>query len=173
MISVEPLAEQHIEGILRTDGGNGWKRDREGWAQKMRAQGAGNCAVRVALSGGRVLGYGSLVWHSDYPAFAASNTPEINDLVTARAHRGQGVASTLIAEFEAMAVGAGRAWIGIGVGLYADYGPAQRLYTSLGYRPDGRGATYGGRPVVSGAPVVVDDELVLWMTKPLPNPRPV
>ena len=29
--------------------------------------------------------------------------------------------------------------VGIGVGLYEDYGPAQRLYIKRGYIPDGKG----------------------------------
>ena len=36
---------------------------------------------------------------------------------------------------------------GIGFGLYADYGAAQRLYIKRGYIPDGRGAHYGTSPV--------------------------
>ena len=32
--------------------------------------------------------------------------------------------------------------VGIGVGLYPDYGSAQRLYIKRGYLPDGHGATY-------------------------------
>lgn len=57
--------------------------------------------------------------------------------------------------------------IGIGVGLYADYGAAQRLYPKLGYRPDGRGITYREHPVAPGSSVPVDDDLVLWMTRRL------
>ena len=57
--------------------------------------------------------------------------------------------------------------MGIGVGLYPDYGPAQRLYAKLGYRPDGRGIAYNERTVAPGETVRLDDDLVLWMTKPL------
>lgn len=57
--------------------------------------------------------------------------------------------------------------VGIGVGLYADYGAAQRLYTSLGYAPDGRGVTYHGSLVKPGTEYLVDDHLILWLTKRL------
>jgi hypothetical protein len=73
----------------------------------------------------------------------------------------------LIAEFEKVAASKGYTAIGPGVGLYADYGPAQRLYTSLGYRPDGNGVTYNCQPVLPGLLVHLDDDLVLWMSKSL------
>ena len=40
----------------------------------------------------------------------------------------------MIAHFEGVARQAGSAAIGIGVGMYAGYGPAQRLYQSAGFR---------------------------------------
>jgi GNAT superfamily N-acetyltransferase len=167
MIEVVPLAPGHIDAIVTTHGGNGWKQTRENWAPKLRAHNDGQCATRLAVLAGEVLGYGSLVWRSDHHAFAAAGIPEINDLVTAAAHRGRGVATRLIAEFEALAVAAGCRANGLGVGLYADYGPAQRLYASLGYRPDGAGVTYRGQAVVPGSQVALDDDLLLWLTKPL------
>ncbi len=56
---------------------------------------------------------------------------------------------------------------GIGVGLYAAYGAAQRLYARRGYVPDGRGIMSGGVAVPAGAQVRVDDDLVLMMTRRL------
>jgi hypothetical protein len=56
---------------------------------------------------------------------------------------------------------------GIGVGLNPGYNQAQRLYAKRGYIPDGRGVTYRDRYVEEGAPVVVDDDLVLHLTKRL------
>ncbi len=55
--------------------------------------------------------------------------------------------------------------IGIGFGLYADYGAAQRLYIKRGYIPDGRGVIYHNSPVVPGSQVCVDNDLVLYLTK--------
>ena len=56
---------------------------------------------------------------------------------------------------------------GIGVGLHHDYGAAQRLYALRGYVPDARGITSHGRRVNWGDEAKVDDDLVLWLTKPL------
>jgi hypothetical protein len=53
----------------------------------------------------------------------------------------------------------------LGVGLFEDYGPAQRLYILRGYVPDGCGITYRGERVKYGDRVVVDDDLVLHLVK--------
>lgn len=58
--------------------------------------------------------------------------------------------------------------VGIGVGMYADYGAAQRLYVRRGYVPDGRGVSYRDRIVLGGETVVADDALVLHLRKDLP-----
>ena len=54
---------------------------------------------------------------------------------------------------------------GIGVGIYDDYGPAQRLYTGRGYVLDGTGAWAGSTNVHGGDVVTADDDLVLYLTK--------
>ena len=57
---------------------------------------------------------------------------------------------------------------GIGFGVYADYGPAQRLYVRRGYVPDGNGLYRGTEPVQPGTDVFVDDGLVLYLVKTRP-----
>jgi hypothetical protein len=56
---------------------------------------------------------------------------------------------------------------GIGVGLYDDYGPAQRMYVLRGYVPDGRGASHRNLPVRGGETVPADDDLVIHLTRRL------
>lgn len=56
---------------------------------------------------------------------------------------------------------------GIGVGLYPDYGPAQRLYVRRGYLPDGRGIAWNGLTVTPMQEVMVDDDLALYFTREL------
>lgn len=58
-------------------------------------------------------------------------------------------------------------FIGLGVGLYKDYGNAQRMYTARGYILDGRGMMYNNIPVIPGQLVMVDDDLLLYLTKDL------
>ncbi len=83
------------------------------------------------------MGYGTLIWAPGYAPFRAVGIPEISNLGVDIKVRGQGVATSIIRYFEDRARDAGLARIGLGVGLYADYGPAQSLYFTLGFRPDG------------------------------------
>jgi GNAT superfamily N-acetyltransferase len=108
-----------------------------------------------------------LLWLSAYSPFRELGIPEIQDLVVAESRRGQGVATRIIVALEDRARLRGHKQIGLGVGLYADYGPAQRLYLRLGYMPDGRGLTYRTLPAPGGANVRVDDDLLVWLVKSL------
>ncbi len=57
--------------------------------------------------------------------------------------------------------------IGLGVGLFSDYGSAQRLYARVGYIPDGGGIHYDVNVVGYTQKVVADDNLVLYQYKSL------
>lgn len=166
-IDIRGLRSDDIAAITATDGGNGWNPAPALWNQYWAEQQAGARMVLVAWNGTRPIGYGTLVWLSDYEPFRTRDIPEINNLSTAHAHRNRGAATAVIAALEAAARTAGKTTIGLGVGLYADYGDAQRLYAHLGYCPDGRGITWQGRPVEPGEQVRLDDELILWLAKPL------
>jgi len=54
---------------------------------------------------------------------------------------------------------------GIGVGMFQNYGSAQRMYILRGYVPDTLGLYYKGQHVKRGQEVCVDDELILYLTK--------
>jgi len=164
---IRQLRAEDVEAIARIDGGPAWHGGPEKWNRYWDEHSAGQRVSMVAAIGNRLAAYGSLVWRSQYPPFAEAGIPEIQDMVTDQAWRKRGLATALIASLEETAKGAGCPVIGIGVGLYADYGAAQRLYVALGYRPDGRGLTYDNAAVMAGDQVRVDDDLVLWLTKPL------
>jgi hypothetical protein len=55
--------------------------------------------------------------------------------------------------------------VGIGVGMYPDYGTAQRMYVRRGYIPDGRGLFWRDHTVRPMESVIVDDDLALYFTK--------
>jgi GNAT superfamily N-acetyltransferase len=111
------------------------------------------------------VGYGSLLYHSKYPHFNDSNIPEINDIWIKENYRKHGIGKKLIDFLEKKARLEGYLQIGIGVGLYSDYGSAQRLYIKLGYMPDGKGITYKNKDINPGQNYPVDDELILWLIK--------
>ena len=115
---------------------------------------------------GAYMGHCRINRNSDHPPFRDAGVAEIQDLNVMPPFRRRGAASALldlaestIADFADVA--------GIGVGLYDDYGPAQRLYTSRGYVFDGIGAWTNHQPVRGGDTVVADDDLVLYLTKRL------
>ena len=114
-----------------------------------------------------LIGYGSLLYISEYPRFKEENIPEIHDVWILEKFRHHGFGKQLLFHLEKIAIGKGYSRIGIGVGLYKDYGPAQILYIKLGYIPDGRGIMYNGSPVTPGEAYPVDDDLNLYLLKTL------
>ena len=105
-------------------------------------------------------------WVSDYRPFAERQIPEISDLNVLPAHRRQGIGNALLDRAESAASARSKV-VGIGVGLYSDYGAAQRIYVRRGYLPDGRGIMYRNQPVEPGATITVDDEAALMLTRPV------
>lgn len=161
------LRADDLARIGAVDGGPAWKGDPALWTDYVAEHSAGRRVVLLAEEQRSVLAYGTLLWESRYASFRAAGVAEINNLVVAQHARRRGIATAMIGTFEQYARQRGRKNIGLGVGLYADYGPAQRLYVKLGYRPDGNGITYADEPVPPGQTVRLDDRLVLWFTKPL------
>ena len=120
--------------------------------------------VWLAYQNNVFAGYVTLKWQSEYPYFKENNIPEIKDLNVLPSFRNQGVGSTLL-DIAEKAAFENSDQVGIGVGLYPDYGAAQRLYVKRGYIPDGRGIAYEHRTLLPGESTVLDDELILWMVK--------
>ena len=123
----------------------------------------------LACSENQVAGYVNLLFQSDYPDFKEKKIPEINDLYVVPRHRKNGIGKRLLDTCEKYAKESGYQSIGLGVGLYKDYGSAQRLYTTNGYVLDGNGLLYGNAPVSPGTSVFVDDDLLLYLVKDIQN----
>ena len=71
-----------------------WKRYFEEYQTEIRT-------IAVAKSRNKIVGYGSLLYTSEYPLFA--DVPEINDVWIHEKHRGVGLGTALIQWFEALA----------------------------------------------------------------------
>ena len=102
-----------------------------------------------------------------YSYYKRLGIPEIQDLNVVATHRRKGIATAMIKWCEGLARARGCDLIGIAVGLFKDYGPAQILYVRLGYIPDGNGITYDREGVKPHGAYLVDDFLSLMMIKQL------
>ncbi len=120
----------------------------------------------LAYDEGKLAGCCHLLFQSEYPNFQMENIPEINDLNVFPEFRRRGIASALMDECERIASKSTTA-IGLGVGLYRDYGNAQMMYTQRGYVLDGNGVFYQNIEVKPGEQVRVDDDLLVYLIKQL------
>ncbi len=127
-------------------------------------QSAGNRICLVATVDSHFAGYVTVNWVPTYPGFVDMKIPEIQDLNVLPAFRRKGIATGLLDRAEAE-IACRSDVAGVGVGLHPGYNDAQRLYGKRGYVPDGRGITYRDRYLREGEQVVLDDDLVLHLTR--------
>lgn len=118
----------------------------------------------VAYVESEVAGYVNIIYKSKYPYFREQGIPEINDLSVILKYRRNGIGKMLIDKCEKFTSDKYNC-IGLGVGLYKDYGSAQRLYARNGYIPDGNGLVYNNVEVKPGHDVFVDDDLLIYLCK--------
>jgi len=165
-VQIRALSESDPETISRAFRNIGWGKPVAQYQRYLAEQEAGSRTCQVATVAGQFAGYVTVNWNPPYSAFVELDIPEIQDLNVIPEFRRQGIGTRLLdwAEKE-IALRFGIA--GIGVGLHPGYNAAQRLYVKRGYVPDGRGVTYRDRYVEEGMPVVMDDDLVLHLTKRL------
>jgi GNAT superfamily N-acetyltransferase len=144
----------------------GWRKPAPQYVRYLDEQAAGTRDVVVAEVDGAFAGYLTVLWEPSYPPFRDAQIPEIQDLNVLPQVRRRGVASRLLDEAESR-IAARSNVVGIGFGLTANYGAAQRLYVLRGYVPDARGIMSRERPVGYLSHVQADDDLVLYLTKRL------
>lgn len=138
------------------------------WEQYYKEQQEQIRTVFLIEKQAQIIGYASLLRSSSYSNFKDNSIPEINDVWVSAEYRGKGFGKKLVMYLEKMAHQENHKQIGIGVGLYRDYGRAQKLYAQLGFVPDGQGVTYKYQPIVPGESYPIDDDLVMWLKKDLP-----
>ncbi len=132
----------------------------------LAAQLRGELVLLLARDDEALLGYLKVVWEPDYPPFRAQGIPEVQDLNVVTSARRRGVASRLMDRAEHL-IATRNPVAGIGVGLHPGYGAAQRMYVLRGYVPDALPITYHDEPVTEYQAVILDDDLVLHLTKQL------
>jgi len=166
-IKILPLEAGMLVELVDFLNRHGVSRSREYFERCLEEQNSGSRCTLIAFAGECPAGTVHLLDNSLYPGFNLSGVPEINDLVVVKAYQRQGIGEKLVKACEELARKRGCPAIGLGVGLYKDYGSAQRLYFRLGYKPDGKGLMYRNEPVVPGTWAFVDDDLLLYLVKDL------
>jgi GNAT superfamily N-acetyltransferase len=162
---IRAMGESDPEVISAAFSAIGWDKPPALYRHYLAQQQEGRRLAWVAEWQGEFAGYVTLLWTSAYGPFAERQVPEVADLNVLPQHRRQGIGNALLDQAES-AASARSAVVGIGVGLYADYGAAQRIYARRGYLPDGRGIIYRNQPVEPGAVVRIDDDATLMLTRP-------
>lgn len=122
--------------------------------------------VLVALCGGSIAGYLTLLPNDPHGAFADKNIPTVCDFNVLKKFQKRGIGTALMDEAEKLAAQTSNT-ICLGVGLYKDYGTAQRMYVKRGYIPDGSGVWYENRNLPPYEPCINSDDLMLYMSKKL------
>jgi GNAT superfamily N-acetyltransferase len=166
-VDIRLLTDADVEVIPPAFAALGWPgKSIEQYRRYLREQSAGERLVLVALADGVFAGYVTVHWVSAYPPFREGGFPEIQDFNVLPDFRRRGIGTALMDAAE-KAAAQRTDTVGIGVGLYADYGSAQRMYARRGYIPDGRGVNYRGVVQPPGTTVRLDDDLILMMTRRL------
>jgi GNAT superfamily N-acetyltransferase len=164
--AVQPVDEGNSESTIRFL--SEWVSDGEAEARRYLADHAEpDGASLIATDGPAVIGYLAIVWESNYAGFRSRGIPLVHQIAVAGPFRRRGVATLLMDAAEELVRDRGIATLGITVGLFDEYGPAQRLYGRRCYIPDGRGGCRGQRPLRKGMQVTMDDDLIIWLTKDL------
>jgi GNAT superfamily N-acetyltransferase len=165
-VIIEPVGEDNFERTVQflTE----WVSDGEPAAREHLADHAtGGGSSLIATRNQSVIGIVTIRWQSNYAGFRNRGIPLVHQLGVAGPFRRLGVATLLMDAAEELARGRRIMTLGITVGLFDEYGPAQRMYARRGYVPDGRGACHGQEPLSKGAQLTVDDDLIIWLTKDL------
>jgi len=160
MFQIRAADAKDIPALERAAAGMGGKKQ-AGYFERCLAE----RLVFLAEDNGEPAGFVMLNWSPLYAPFRSAGIPEIQDLGVTPDFRRRGIGAALIAHCENAAKAAGKAAIGVGVGLHGGFGAAQRLYAAKGYMPDGAGAVYDETPVRFADIRPVDDLLNLKMLK--------
>jgi GNAT superfamily N-acetyltransferase len=165
-IAIQPVDEGNSESAVRFL--IEWVSDGEAEARRYLADHAEPDGTSlIAVSGSEAVGYVAIVWESNFAGFRSRGIPLVHQIAVAEPWRRRGAATLLMDAAEHIARDRGVATLGLTVGLFDEYGPAQRMYGRRGYIPDGRGACQCQRPLSKGTQVTMDHNLMIWLTKSL------
>ena len=163
-ISVRTMQESDIDYFSDAFAKLGWSCRKDTLTLYFREQNASERDVLIAEYKGVAAGYITLIPNAKIGPFCGKNIPEIKDFIVLPSYRWRGIGSFLMDSIEAVAKSKCNQ-ITLGVGLYTDYGSAQRMYVKRGYIPDGSGVWYGDKNLTPYESCVNDDDLNLYFVK--------
>ena len=166
LVHIRHLNQEDAQVISQAFQDQGWHKPSELYERYWEEQQRGKRVTAIAEMDGQFAGYVNVIWTSDYPSFQEQEIPEINDFNVLMKFQRQGVGSKLM-DYAESVVRERSDVVGIGVGVYADYGKAQVLYAHRGYIPDGRGLYRYDHYLQPGEEKIIDDDVVLYLTKKL------
>lgn len=137
------------------------------YERQFARQRQGTRQVYIAQFGGIDAGYCILNWVPKYALFKKLDIPEVQDLNVLPHFRRRGIATAMIEYCEALARAEKKEHMGISVSVGPQFGPAQRLYGTLGYVADGNGVTYDRKLTAPNEMRPLDDQLCMMMVKAL------
>jgi GNAT superfamily N-acetyltransferase len=164
-LEIRTMCAADVKALFDAFAAAAWHKPIELFDRYFCEQEVGDRLVLIAEDGDGVCGYLTVVWRP-IPRRDAPVVPEISDFNVLPSRRRRGIGTSLMDAAEAR-IAREASEVALGVGLYGDYGSAQRMYAKRGYIPDGNGLHYGGAVVAAGATVRVDDDLLLYLTKHL------
>ncbi len=166
MLKIRKFEDHDCQIISEAFSKQGWNKPIEQYLEYFKEMELGVRDVLIAELDGQFAGYVTILWTSDYTPFRERGIPEIVDLNVLIRYRKMGIASLLLDEAEKR-IRLISKFVGIGVGLFQDYGAAQRLYVKRGYVPDGKGIWTKDRHIGYGEKVIIDDDVALYLIKEL------
>jgi GNAT superfamily N-acetyltransferase len=131
----------------------------------------GGSTTILQYEAGRLVGIVTIRWHSTYPPFREHGIPLIQNIEIRYHDRGRGLGNALLERAE-QEIAQRSAVAGLCVGIFDEYGRAQRLYMKRGFVPDGRGVCKDHTPLRHGENVRIDHNLLLWLTKDVSDMLP-
>ncbi len=144
----------------------GWDKPTSQYEKYVEYQEEGKRDVIIEELEGEFVGYVTIIWKPEYPLFKEKRIPEIADFNVLKKHQRRGFGTLMMDEAERRIKKVSDS-AGIGFGVYKDYGAAQILYINRGYIPDGNGLVKDLKPLKYGEKVIIDDSIILYLTKDL------
>lgn len=165
-VLIRTIEETDAQIICKEEIAQGWNQTIDKYLMRIEDNRTGKAISLVAEYQGNVAGYINVYPDAKDGAFANKGYPEIVDFGVLVKYRRHGIGSKLMDVAEKIS-GEFADTVYLGVGLYTDYGSAQRMYAKRGYIPDGTGVWYGEKIAEPYENYCNDDDLILYMSKKL------